>query len=86
MNREIKQPKYKIGDVLVVYSENDKQKIVQGKIVSAECFYDQGMQGTWFYAIEVPSESGVTEPQRVYSYEEDTGNAKTKILSPKEQN
>lgn len=81
MEKEIKAPKYKIGDIVVVYSETNKQKIAQGKVVSAECFYDEGQQGTWFYAIEIPNDSGVHEPERVYSYEENTGDAKTKLLT-----
>ena len=67
---------------MIVHSEEDKQKIVQGKVVSAECFYDKGRQGEWFYAIEVPSESGLHDAERIYSYEENTGDAKTKILAP----
>ena len=81
MKEEIKQPKYNIGQLVIVSSEKDPQKIVQGKIVSAECFYDKGIQGDWFFAIEVPDGSGTNEPERIYSYEEDTGNAKTKFLS-----
>lgn len=74
------KPKFNIGQFVIVFSQRDKQKIVQGKVVSADCFYDKGEQGTWFYAIEVPSSDGVEEPERVYSYEIDTGDAKTKII------
>ena len=76
----MREPKYKIGNIVIVYSEKDKQKIVQGKVVASECFYDEGEQGDWFYAIEIPDESGLNEPERIYSYEENTGDAKTKIL------
>lgn len=77
-----KEAKYKLGDIVIVYSEKDRQKVVQGKIVSAECFYDKGKSGTWFYAIEIPNVSGADESERIYSYEEDTGDATTKIFSP----
>lgn len=80
--KNIKEPKFNIGQLVVVRSEKDPQKIVQGKIVSAECFYDKEKQGTWFYAIEVSSENGINEPERIYSYEENTGDARTKILTP----
>jgi hypothetical protein len=76
------QPKYNIGQLLIVVSEKDPQKIVQGRVMSAECFYDKGRQGTWFYRIEVPSENGrETDTQQIYSYEVNTGDAKTKILN-----
>ncbi len=80
----MKEPKYEIGQTVIVKSEKDPQKIVQGKVVSAECFYDKGEQGTWFYSIEVPDASGVNESERVFSYEENTGGAKTKFLTPNE--
>jgi len=83
MKEEIKQPKYNIGQLVIVSSEKDPQKIVQGKIVSAECFYDKGRQGDWFFAIEVPDGSGTNEPERIYSYEKILVMLKQRFLTNK---
>jgi len=77
MNREIEYkrlseeisnnpPRFKIGDIVIVQSE-DVQKAIQGKIKVAEFFKE------WFYGIEVQGEM-------IYTYEKDTGDAKTKII------
>jgi hypothetical protein len=77
----MKEPKYKLGDIVIVNHPGDKQKIAQGKVVSVECFFDNEKQGTWFYSIEIPSSIvGGGNPFAVYTYEKDTGDAKTKII------
>ena len=67
------RPLCKIGDIVAIESQSDNEKIIQGKIKTAEFVYD------WFYGIEVSNASN-TEKTMVYSYETDTGDAKTKIL------
>jgi len=77
MKEEIKTPKYKIGDIVFIQSEKDKELILQGIIKSAQFAVD------WFYEIEAKNPtSPVDEPELIYSYEENTVGAKTKFLTP----
>lgn len=78
LNRDGKEALYKIGDIVVVRSEKDSQKLCQGRVFMAEVYSHNGRFGTWFYGVEIPAVVG--EPERVYSYEEDTGDAKTIII------
>jgi len=72
----MKEPKYKIGEIVYVRSEYDKDKILQGVIESAEFVTE------WFYHIKAKNPTKPTgEPEDIYSYEENTGDAKTKIIS-----
>lgn len=74
--KTIKEPKYKIGDIVFVHSEVEKGIVLQGVIKSAQYVED------WFYQIEVKNPtSPLDEPEWIYSYEENTGDAKTKFLS-----
>ena len=74
---QFKNPKYKIGEVVCVkYKvEDEVQTVLQGIIFSAQ------FRSEWFYSIELknPMEP-LAEPEMFYSYEEDTGDAKTKII------
>jgi len=74
---QFKSPKYKIGEVVCVkYKvEDEVQTVLQGIIFSAE------FRAEWFYGIELRNPmKPLDEPERVYSYEEDTGDAKTEII------
>lgn len=74
----MKIPKYKIGEVVFVKSELDKEKICQGIIKSA----DTTIGGrTWFYEIYIPLMPSDTKGETIYSYEEDSGNAKSLIIN-----
>ena len=71
----MENPKYKIGEMVIVRSDKDKQKFLQGAIKSAEFLNE------WFYQIEASNPMGpLDEPEQIYSYEKDTGDAKTKII------
>ena len=70
----MEKPKYKIGDIVIVKSEEDKEKILQGVIKSAEFVSE------WFYGIEAKNPTKPGEVETIYSYENDTGDAKTKII------
>jgi len=69
-------PKYKIGDIVFVYSEQDKEVILQGMIKSAQYYVD------WFYEIEAKNPTRVGDLETIYSYEVDTGDAKSKFIIP----
>ena len=74
--KNITQPKYKIGDVVLVKSEKNTKVILQGIIKSAQCVVD------WFYQIEARNPtSPFDEAEWIYTYEENTGDAKTEILT-----
>jgi hypothetical protein len=75
LSKEIKKnpPLFNLGDLVIVHSDTDVQKAVQGKIKTAEFFVE------WFYGIEV-EESG--KKIMIYSYEKDTGDARTRIIYP----
>ena len=73
----MKEPKYKIGDIVYIRSEIDKEVVLQGIIKSAQCVVD------WFYQIEAKNPtSPLDEPEWIYSYEENTGDAKSKFINP----
>lgn len=74
----MKEAKYKIGDIVVVRSEKDNQKLCQGRVFMAEVYSHEGRFGCWFYGIEIPAIG--REPELIYSYEEDTGDAKTRLI------
>ena len=74
----MKTPKYKIGEIVCVKSELDKEKICQGIIKSADTTIDGR---TWFYEIYIPLMPSDTKSETVYTFEEDTGNAKSKIIN-----
>ena len=75
MKKEIKNPKYKIGDIVLVNSEKDKELVLQGIIKSAQ------YSGDWFYEIFAHNPTNVSDgDETIYSYETDCGNAKTKII------
>ena len=72
----MEKAKYKIGDIIYVKSEHDKQKILQGVIYAAEYTYN------WFYWIKaIDPTGGDNQKEDIYSYEIDTGDAKTKIIN-----
>lgn len=75
LSEEIKQnpPLYRIGDVVVVHSEGDIQKAIQGKVKIAEFFRE------WFYSVEVEDVTG--KKALIHTYEKNTGDAKTKIIN-----
>lgn len=68
-------PIFKLGDIVIVHDEKDIQKAVQGIIKTAEFFRE------WFYGIEIANPTD--EPTMIYTYEKDTGDAKTKIIIDK---
>jgi hypothetical protein len=73
----MKGAKYKIGQIVNVRSEKDIEKICQGRIIRAETsIYENS---TWFYTIEIPLPNN--EKEIIYSYEESSGDAKTKIVA-----
>ena len=73
----MKKPKFQLGDIVFVQSEIDKEKILQGTIKSAEFVKE------WFYEIVARNPmKPCDEAEVIYTYEEDVGNAKTKILTP----
>jgi len=75
MKKEIKNPRYKIGDIVLVNSEKDEELILQGTIKSAQ------YSGDWFYEIFAHNPTSVINgDELIYSYETDTGDAKTKII------
>ena len=71
----MKQPKYKLGDIVFVQSEKDKELILQGVIKSAQ------YMSVWFYEIFAHNPTNVSDgDETIYSYEYDTGDAKTKFI------
>lgn len=73
---KITTPKYKIGDIVAVESESDKEKVLQGVIFYAE------FVNYWFYGIKCNNPiKSATEPELIYSYESDCGDTQTKIIS-----
>ena len=46
----MKLPKYKIGDIVIVKSDTDNEKMIMGEIVGADCKI--GDYGKWFYMIK----------------------------------
>lgn len=71
-------PKYKIGDVVYVKSKIDKEKICQGFIKSAETTIDGR---DWFYEIYIPLTPSEHKSETVYSYEVDSGDAKSLFVT-----
>jgi len=47
-----KQPKYKLGEIVIVLADTDKEKVVMGKIVGADCKISEPTYGRWFYIIK----------------------------------
>lgn len=72
---EIKTPKYKIGDVVLVQSKKDSELILQGVIKSAQ------YSGDWFYEIFAHNPTNYSDgDELIYSYETNYGDAKTSII------
>ncbi len=71
-------PKYKVGDIVLVKDNDNEERILQGTIHGAEC-YPKG--GVWFYHIKVADPMKPTDGLiDMYTYEIDSGDAKTSIV------
>ena len=81
---KIQEPKHKIGDIVYVSEpEMDEGRVFQGVIESAELIGETSE--CWFYGIRVPQASVDGEDIKVFSYEGDCGDAKSKLCENKEE-
>lgn len=72
-------PKYKIGDIVFVSNpELLEGRVMQGVIESAELIGKKS--ACWFYGIKVPQASVDEKVEKVFSYEGNCGDARTKIV------
>jgi len=77
----MKPPKYKLGDIVIVQPQENEEEFVQATIISAEYLAEH--LENWFYGISIKNPTfPKREPKTIYSYEEDAGHAKTKIIDP----
>ena len=76
LKKIVPAPKYKIGDCVIVTSETDKEKLILGTV---RCADFTGI--CWFYSIDAINPTEV-EPERIHTYEHNTGSAVTKIVTP----
>lgn len=71
----MKQPKFKIGDLVIVpigkEDENGVRRYMQGKIFMADINVSDRSDIEWFYGIEGHHTLRVHKKERVYVYEND---------------
>lgn len=69
MNIELKkQPLYKLGDIVITLANTDKEKVIMGKIVGADCKVSLPTNYRWFYIIK---SRNLGKIETICLYEED---------------
>ncbi len=76
MEKEFTNPRYKLNDVVFVA----KPELMEGRIYQGIITHAELLGKDWFYTIKIPLENKKYE--EIYSYEENTGDAKTKFIHP----
>ena len=71
----IKEPKYKIGDLVIVpvgeIDKNGVQKYMQGKIFMADINIPLRYISKWFYGVEGYHTAKIDKKERVYVFEKE---------------